>query len=172
MPFEITSDLFVVRANVKEAQTLSSYFKNKKFPLKELNGKIKDVVYDCDVDLSAPGNPNYEGFSISDLFIFLSDDIDLIRFVSTNEDKINEETVADVYYIKWSDKKMPQITKLCFSAGRVHSCSIGLEKIDKDALMNILGKEYFEKIKNGGNFYFFEKLPLRKIDKLLEWQFR
>ncbi len=50
MPFKITSDLYVVRANVKKAQTLSSYFANEQSPLEKINGKIKYVVYDCDVD--------------------------------------------------------------------------------------------------------------------------
>ncbi len=139
--------------------------------MEKINGKIKDVVYDCDVDLSAPTSPNYEGFTFSDLFIFLSDDVDLIRFVSTNEEKINEETVADIYYIKETDKILPQLTKICFSDGQVSFFSVDLNDIDEDTLIDSLGIESLESMKNEKWFMFFVKLPLKKIEKLLEYQF-
>ncbi len=101
----------------------------------------------------------------------MSDDVDLIRFVSTNEEKINEETVADIYYIKETDKKLPQLTKICFSDGQVSFFSVDLNDIDEDALIDSIGIENLESIKNKRWFMFFAKLPLEKIEKLLEYQF-
>lgn len=171
MPFKITSNFFIVRVNIKEGKTLCSYLPNKRSPLKKLNKKIEDSVYDYDIDLSSPKKPDDKDFTISNLFIFLNNDVDLINFVSVNEDKINEETVADIYYVKETDKKLPQLTKICFSGGQVSFFSVELDDIDRDTLIDSLGKENLEIMeKKKGWFLFFAKLSLKKFEKLLKYK--
>lgn len=170
MPFEITSKLFVVRVNIKESPTLSSYLTNTRSPLKKLSKVIQDSVYDCDVDLSVPKEPVDENFTISNLFTYLNENVDLSNFVLLNEDKINKETVADIYYIKETDKILPQLTKICFSDGQVSFFSVDLNDIDEDTLIDSLGIENLESMKNEKWFMFFVKFPLKKFEKLLKYK--
>ncbi len=170
MPFEITSKLFVVRVNIKEGPTLSSYLTNTRSPLKKLSKVIQDSVYDCDVDLSVPKEPVDENFTISNLFIFLNENVDLSNFVFLNEDKINKETVADIYYIKETDRILPQLTKICLSGGQVSFFSVDLNNMDEDILIDSLGIENLESLENEKWFMFFVKLPLKKFEKLLKYK--
>ena len=169
MNFTINSEnRYIVRTQIEQSKTLETYLSSKNSSLDHFAEEITSAIYKREIDLSV-ANEYDDGYcTFCELIVALFEDAEFADFIKENEEIINNETKAEIFYISQYEIDPPDITNLYFNNDIGYSCGIRLDDLEEDVLFDFFGEDVYDKIEDGSILDLFHTISFEKLDELLE----